>query len=442
MISKSRILHINNYYILFLACYALFSARIIVAEDNSLLKDRWIIDVRVDKSPAFFTYTNPDNSSENYFYFILTLKFDRTFLDEYQKNTSSNVEEFIRTIDKAPLQYLNIQLIAPKVVKVLTKTGENGHNTYDYEYNDLILTSVINRKVEYKILENLLKIKSYPLKEKIKTIKNKKRMGQLLNINELRFIKKHISKGESVSVLLYFKNFPLKATSFKILVTGIVDPIFTAQKKLTDISDIANVSSLVHIKTHMAAELEKKALSIKRFEIENRYLVIAYDFPGDPYERHLDMPKYKESKIFSKKIGGATDIQTFENLLNTLTEDKISINKITSFNLLTMLLPIEIFPDCLIHKDEKELRYSTKEEALNSKDLKCITKARSEIIELANKFKQDNRLEKLEIPNLKMRCLKESFDDLCTKELKFNWLKFKDKIAFDPSTYTYEIMEQ
>ncbi len=426
-------------------CYLLLFICVIKTEDNLLVKDRWIIDVKVEKPPAFFIYTQPDGSSENYFYFILTLKFNKTFFDEYQKDRqgipASSAEDFVRPVDEAPLQYLNVQLICPHTIKFLTKKEENDHNLYDYEYNDLILTSIINRKVEYKILENLLKIKSYPTKEKVKAIKNKKRKGELLNLNELRFIRKRLKKGESVSVLIYFKNFPLRATSFKIVVTGIVDPIFTARKKLTDISDIASVGSLAHLKTNMAAELEKKVLSIQRFEIENRYIVINYDFPGDPYERYLDMPIYKGTKIFRKEIGGATDIQTLETLLNILTNDKNPINRITSFNILKILLPIEIFPDCLLYKDERELKFSTKEEALNSRDLKCVPKTRSDIIELADKFKQNNNLDKLEIPNIKMKCLKESYDDLCIKELKFNWLKFKDKIAFDPTTYSYEIRE-
>lgn len=426
-------------------CFLILSFCLKPAEDKFLVKDRWIINVDKGITPRFFTFTYPDGSSDNYFYFTITLKFEKTFFDEYKKNRAgipqASAEDFIETIEEAPLQYLDIKLLCPNVTKVLTKTTENDHNIYEYEYNDTILVPLINRQVEYKILESLLKIQSYPLKEKISFIKKKKRKGELLNLNELRLVKRYLRKGESVSVLVYFRNFPLRATSFRILVSGIIHPVLVAPKKFTDISDTANVSTLVHLKTAQAAETEKKVFSIKRFVIENRYVVISYDFPGDPYERHLDMPKFREIKTFNKKVDGVTDIQMLENLINILVKDRLFINRVTSFNILKILLPIEIFPDCLTWRDDKELKYSTKEEALNSQGLKCIPKFKADIIETAEKFRQKNKLEKLEIPNMKIICLKEMFDDLCAKELKFNWLRLKDKIAFNPSTYSYEIRE-
>lgn len=432
----------------FVLIYCLFTVIICFAQDEEeyAIKDRWLIDVMIEKTPAFFTYIQPDGSAENFFYFVLRLAFNKTFLDEYKKERPgipvTNPEGFVKTFDEAPLQYLDIKLICSNAVKVLTKKGENEHSIYEYEYTDYVLTPVINKKVEYKILENILKIRSYPSREKIKFIKKKKRKGEFLNLSELRFIKKYIKKGEEVSVLVYIRNFPVRTTAFKIVVTGITYPVRIAIRRFSDINDIANVSSLSHLRSTEAERIAEKVLAIKRFEIENRYVVIDYDFRGDPYERHLDMPKFKGIKTVSKKISGTTDIQTLEKLLNIVMEDKLFINKVTAFNLLKILLPREIFPECLVHRDERELKYSTKEEALNSRELKCVPKNRTKIIEIASQVQQSNKLAKLEIPNIKMICLKEFFDELCMKELKFNWLRLKDKLIFNPSTYSYEIIPQ
>ncbi|MFN7181870.1 MAG: hypothetical protein ACK4NF_04215, partial [Planctomycetota bacterium] len=108
-------------------------------------------------------------------------------------------------------------------------------------------------------------------------------------------------------------------------------------------------------------------------------------------------------------------------------------------NLLKMLLPPEIIPDCFIAREYKciprkrEEILPVVEEKLKEVSLK--TKEESEYLSqfLTNYQKQERKLN--------IMCLKDNFDKLCAEELKFNWFRFKDKLTFDSINFKYEIKE-
>jgi hypothetical protein len=426
----------------FLAAISAFSQN--AEEKKFLLKDRWLLEVKVASTPSLFTYQQPDNKTENFFYFTLHVRFSKTFFEEYNKqrtyketmigqaggriltiSPSPDAAYYIEPVEKAPLSFLRVNLLAHKVVKVLTKLSQQDEILNEYEYNDLILFPIINKKVEYKILEKLLKLSSYPTKEKIAFIKKTKRRGQYLNLKEARFIKKYLNKGEEILLLVYFRNFPNNATSFSILVGGIVDPIVLASKRAPEIETVGKFKGLIHIKTNAQDTVLKSVTAMKNWQLENRYVQITYDFLGDPYERHLDLPKLKNVKTISRKLGGALNIQTFDNLFDVLLNDKLPLNRITAFNFLKAVLPADIFPSCLLNKE-----------------LNCLPQSSSKIEQLTKSFNEKSKTQKIEPTSFKISCLNLNIKPSCLEQLKFNWIKYKDKVLFNPQNFSYELKEE